>query len=392
MSDRYSQLVNSPVAARRSPAASGCPSRSTLDRQSRASRSLPAAVLLRRRRPADGSRERVERRAGRPASAPPALERSGARHARKALVFDATGHPRLDRAGRAAALLPPHRAAASSARGRVVVLGTSAGEAGRRARRTRAARAGGLHPLARQGDRRAARPCSSCYVAAGRRGGSSTRRCASCSRRAPRTSPARCPGRRRGRRAPASTGTCRSTARSRWSPAPRAASARRSPRPWRRDGAEVVLRRRAALAGDLAAVANELAASDRARHHRRTTRRSRSPTSFAGGARHRRPQRRRHPRPHAREDARGPLAVADGDQPARSQERINDALLGRGCCDGRPDRLRLLDERHRRQPGQTNYATSKAGVIGMVDALAPELAERGRHDQRGRPGLHRDRR
>ena len=27
--------------------------------------------------------------------------------------------------------------------------------------------------------------------------------------------------------------------------------------------------------------------------------------------------------------------------------------------------------------GQTNYATSKAGVIGMVEALAPELAERG---------------
>jgi 3-oxoacyl-[acyl-carrier protein] reductase len=27
--------------------------------------------------------------------------------------------------------------------------------------------------------------------------------------------------------------------------------------------------------------------------------------------------------------------------------------------------------------GQTNYATSKAGVIGMVQALAPVLAERG---------------
>jgi 3-oxoacyl-[acyl-carrier protein] reductase len=27
--------------------------------------------------------------------------------------------------------------------------------------------------------------------------------------------------------------------------------------------------------------------------------------------------------------------------------------------------------------GQTNYATSKAGVIGRVQALAPELAERG---------------
>ena len=27
--------------------------------------------------------------------------------------------------------------------------------------------------------------------------------------------------------------------------------------------------------------------------------------------------------------------------------------------------------------GQTNYAASKAGVIGMVEALAPELAKRG---------------
>jgi 3-oxoacyl-[acyl-carrier protein] reductase len=27
--------------------------------------------------------------------------------------------------------------------------------------------------------------------------------------------------------------------------------------------------------------------------------------------------------------------------------------------------------------GQTNYATSKAGVIGMVEAMASELAERG---------------
>ena len=40
--------------------------------------------------------------------------------------------------------------------------------------------------------------------------------------------------------------------------------------------------------------------------------------------------------------------------------------------------------------GQTNYATSKAGVIGIVDALAPVVAKRGRDDQRGRAGLHRD--
>jgi 3-oxoacyl-[acyl-carrier protein] reductase len=61
-----------------------------------------------------------------------------------------------------------------------------------------------------------------------------------------------------------------------------------------------------------------------------------------------------------------------------SEERINDELLGR----------KLLRENGRivcvssmsgvaGNSGQTNYATSKAGVIGMVEALAPELAERG---------------
>jgi 3-oxoacyl-[acyl-carrier protein] reductase len=60
-----------------------------------------------------------------------------------------------------------------------------------------------------------------------------------------------------------------------------------------------------------------------------------------------------------------------------SEERVNDELLKRG----------LLRENGRivcvssmsgvaGNSGQTNYATSKAGVIGMVEALAPELAER----------------
>ena len=61
-----------------------------------------------------------------------------------------------------------------------------------------------------------------------------------------------------------------------------------------------------------------------------------------------------------------------------SEERINDELLERG----------LLRENGRivcvssmsgiaGNSGQTNYATSKAGVIGMVQALAPVLAKRG---------------
>jgi 3-oxoacyl-[acyl-carrier protein] reductase len=61
-----------------------------------------------------------------------------------------------------------------------------------------------------------------------------------------------------------------------------------------------------------------------------------------------------------------------------SEERINDELLGR----------KLLRENGRivcvssmsgiaGNSGQTNYATSKAGVIGMVESLAPELGKQG---------------
>ena len=40
--------------------------------------------------------------------------------------------------------------------------------------------------------------------------------------------------------------------------------------------------------------------------------------------------------------------------------------------------------------GQVNYATSKAGVIGRVEALSRQLRGTGADDQRGRAGLHRD--
>jgi 3-oxoacyl-[acyl-carrier protein] reductase len=60
-----------------------------------------------------------------------------------------------------------------------------------------------------------------------------------------------------------------------------------------------------------------------------------------------------------------------------SEERINDALLdgrllaanGRIVCVSSMSGIAG-------NSGQTNYAASKAGVIGMVEALAPELAER----------------
>jgi 3-oxoacyl-[acyl-carrier protein] reductase len=61
-----------------------------------------------------------------------------------------------------------------------------------------------------------------------------------------------------------------------------------------------------------------------------------------------------------------------------SEERIDDALLGAGrlAANGRIVCVSSMSG-IAGNSGQTNYAASKAGVIGMVEALAPELAERG---------------
>jgi 3-oxoacyl-[acyl-carrier protein] reductase len=60
-----------------------------------------------------------------------------------------------------------------------------------------------------------------------------------------------------------------------------------------------------------------------------------------------------------------------------SEERIDDVLLERGLL---RDNGRIVCVSSMSgiagNSGQTNYATSKAGVIGMVEALAPTLAER----------------
>jgi 3-oxoacyl-[acyl-carrier protein] reductase len=61
-----------------------------------------------------------------------------------------------------------------------------------------------------------------------------------------------------------------------------------------------------------------------------------------------------------------------------SEERINDALLDGGllAANGRIVCVSSMSG-IAGNSGQTNYAASKAGVIGMVEALAPELAKRG---------------
>jgi 3-oxoacyl-[acyl-carrier protein] reductase len=60
-----------------------------------------------------------------------------------------------------------------------------------------------------------------------------------------------------------------------------------------------------------------------------------------------------------------------------SQERIDDALLA-GDLLGRDGRIVCISSMSgiAGNNGQTNYAASKAGVIGMVDALAPVLGKR----------------
>jgi len=61
-----------------------------------------------------------------------------------------------------------------------------------------------------------------------------------------------------------------------------------------------------------------------------------------------------------------------------SEERIDDALLGAGllATNGRIVCVSSMSG-IAGNSGQTNYAASKAGVIGMVEAMAPQLASRG---------------
>jgi 3-oxoacyl-[acyl-carrier protein] reductase len=71
-----------------------------------------------------------------------------------------------------------------------------------------------------------------------------------------------------------------------------------------------------------------------------------------------------------------------------SEERINDALLDGGVLseNGRIVCVSSLTG-IAGNAGQTNYATSKAGVIGMVEALAPLLADRGQTINAVAPGF-----
>ena len=146
-----------------------------------------------------------------------------------------------------------------------------------------------------------------------------------------------------------------------------------------RDGADLVLLDVPALAEDLHEVAG---GARRRRRSSSTSPRRRRRQQIADAAR-RRASTSSSTTPASPKTARSPRCrrIAGAslmEINLSSEERINDELLAR----------ELLRENGRivcvssmsgvaGNSGQTNYATSKAGVIGMVEALAPELAKRG---------------
>ena len=121
------------------------------------------------------------------------------------------------------------------------------------------------------------------------------------------------------------------------------------------------------------------------RHHRqgRAAADRPPPQREARRRRRRRAQRRHHPRQEARQHGRGPLDSASSPStspppsgsPAScsTQRSINDngRIIGVASIAGIAGNV-----------GQTNYAASKAGVIGLVDSLADDLERRHHHQRR----------
>src|ERR1700761_7202315 len=159
-----------------------------------------------------------------------------------------------------------------------------------------------------------------------------------------------------------STGTCLSPARRRWSPAPRAGSARRSPP------------RSAATAPRSSASTCHRPRATSAPWSRRSA--AKIAAHFKGGVDvvvHNAGVTRDRTIAKMPEDRWAQLMEIN----LSSEERIDDALLDSGRLN---DNGRLVCVSSMSgiagNSGQTNYAASKAGVIGMVESLAPELAKR----------------
>ena len=289
--------------------------------------------------------------------------------------------------------------ATSARRAAIVVVGTTPEETGSVARADRAARARGLHPLTGQGDaaRRDGRRWSTCPPTPSPPRPGSSRRCGSSCPASRPTSTVRCsasvpPTRRR-----PPTGTGRWTARSRVvTGAARGIGAdhRRGVRPRRREGD---LRRRRRPGSDRCAGRDR----DQGGRHRADARR----------------HRRRRRRPHHRAPA-GALRRHGSTSWSTTQAspatscwptwttprwdsvvavnllaplRLTEGLVDNGTL-GEGGRVIGLSSMAgiAGNRGQTNYAATKAGMIGLTEALAPQLGREGHHHQRRRARLHRD--
>ena len=381
--DRYAQIVNAPVVAALAEQL-GLPQ--PVDaRPPRAGGAGPRRSGALRRRPG-GRLERPLK--------PPLdwikVERAGAEGKAKALVFDATGIADSTELVELQRFFYPARRPPAAQRPRRRPR-HPAGRGGLAPRPHRAAGARGLHPLARQGDRRPRRTAQLVSSPPAPRT-SSTRPCASCSRRDPPTSPARWSGSARAsRRFPRSTGSARWTARPRSSPAPRAGSAPRSPTTLARDGATVVGLDVPQAAADLAAVTAAIGGDAIELDITAADAPERIAERFADGVDvvvHNAGVTKDRTIAKMPEER---WSAADGDQPLQRGADQRRPARAAACCAAN-GRIVCVSSMSgiAGNSGQTNYATSKAGVIGMVEALAPGAGRARGDDQRRRPRLHRD--
>ena len=393
MSDRYQSLIHTPVGQLLAKNL-GLPEPGPRSSARTEGDPLVTGTVARRRRRAGSARRWSPPSTS---SASPSVE-DAVRRTRSTRAWSSTPPASPPRTGSSSSRSSsPRCCAASRPARRVVVLGTPPESTELRRGARRAARPRGLHPLARQGGRpRRHRP------ARVRRPG--RRRRARLDAGVPalpqvglRLRPGR-PDRRRTARPPSPrrsrTGPSRWPARSRSSPAPAAASASRSP------GCCTATARRSS-ASTYPQAAERAAGGDgrarrrppHARHHHQgraaADRRSTSRTTYGGVdiVVHNAGITRDKRLMNMKRDTFASAIAVNLTAPERITAELLEAEAGQRRTAGSS-----ASPRSPASPatsGQTNYAASKAGVIGFVDSLADEL-EDGITVNAVAPGLHRD--